>query len=384
MDEAQPYRENSHQTAANASPNDMPADASDRPEETYTEQERNAMRGYLQRSEVRLSTLHRVVTAFVGGAGLLLLIPVFLRDVVEGIVYAWLRVVEIHYEPLGNTPSILLTLALYATLFYPFILSLCIPMYGMYLLLKDIVQFYFTIYSPDFAHDLLHPTFALNAVAFSTDESPRVKRAIMRYQYASHQMDYMLPFSQGRREQYFDRLEHETNGAIIPASRTMENLHALDALPPGYDPNEVRRFNIALGIARAYDRNLVEEVAIAEMALVRHTMYIRRLVLRYVKTLLMLIWTIVISFVLLPFLGDTRFSTLLVLAMGYLVWSLGVMPIIQWPIAWLYRHRRGDSVAPHVDTQIVYMERRIRPFCNLAVVSSFAGLILVILEIATR
>lgn len=371
---AQPSSQTQQQTADEAAPADEP----------FTEQERNAMRSYLQRSEVRLSTLHRVATAFISGAGLLLLIPVFLRDVVEGIVFAWLRVVEIHYEPLGNTPSILLTLALYGTLFYPFILSLCIPMYGMYLLLKDIVQFYFTIYSPDFAHDLLHPTFSLNGVAFSTDESPRAKREVMRYQYASHQMDYMLPFSEGRRELYFDKLERDTHGEIIPASRKMETLQALDALPPDYDANAVRRFNIALGIARSYDRKLVEEVAITEMALVRHTMYIRRLVLRYIKTLLMLIWTIVISFVLLPFLDDARFSTLLVLALGYLVWSLAVMPIIQWPIGWLYRHRRGETVAPHVDTQIVYMERRIRPFCHLAIVSSLMGLALVILELATR
>lgn len=354
------------------------------PDESFTEQERNAMRGYLQRSEVRLSTLHRIATAFISGAGLLLLIPVFLRDVVEGIVFAWLQVVEIHYESLGGTASILLTLALYATLFYPFILSLGIPMYGMYLLLKDIVQFYFTIYAPGFAHDLLHPTFALNGVAFSPDESPRVKRAIMRYQYASHQMDYMLPFSEIRREQYFDKLEQETNGAIIPESRRIERLQALDALPPDYDEHAVRRFNIALGVVRTYDRKLVEEVAITEMALVRHTMYIRRLVLRYVKTLLMLIWTIVISFGLLPFLNDVRFSTLLVLALGYLVWSLSVMQIIQWPVSWLYRHRRGDATPPHVDTQIVFMERRIRPFCHLAIASSCVGLALVVLEIITR
>ena len=32
------------------------------PESPYTEAERNAMRAFLQRSEVRLSTLHRIAT----------------------------------------------------------------------------------------------------------------------------------------------------------------------------------------------------------------------------------------------------------------------------------------------------------------------------------
>lgn len=38
---------------------------------------RNAMRAFLQRSEVRLSTMHRIANAFLSGAGLLVLFPVF-------------------------------------------------------------------------------------------------------------------------------------------------------------------------------------------------------------------------------------------------------------------------------------------------------------------
>jgi hypothetical protein len=347
----------------------------------YTDQERNAMRAYLQRCEVRLSTLHRVVTAFVGGAGLLLLIPVFLRDVVEGIIIAWLRVVEIHFESLGTAPSLALTLVMYSALLYPFVLSLGIPIYGLYLLVKDIVHFYFTIYMPDFPHDLLHPTFALSGVAFSEDEAPRAKRAVMRYQYAPHQMDYMIPFSEGRRGLYFDALDRETDGAIIPASRRAERLAQLGVLSPDCDPNAVRHFNVALGIARSYDRALVEEVAVTEMALVRHVMYVRRLVLRYVKTLLMMIWTMVITFALLPFLNDPRFSTVLMLALGYLIWAAFVMRIIHWPLHWIYRHRRGEPTAPHIDSQLTLMERRIRPFCHLAVLCSAVGLILAALNL---
>lgn len=352
------------------------------PDDTpFTEAERGAMRAYLQRCEVRLSTLHRIATAFVGGAGLLLLIPIFLRDVVEGILLVWLRAAELHFETLSAPIAVVLTLAMYSALLYPFLLSLAVPIYGVYLLLKDIVHFYFTIYMPDFPHDLLHPTFALTGVAFSPDESPRVKRAVMRHQYAPHQADYMMPFSEGRREQYFDALERETNGEIIPRSRRLGHLHALDALPADHNPYDVRRFNVALGIARSLDRDLAQEVAITEMALVRHVMYLRRLVLRYVKTLLMFLWTTIISFVMLPFLNDARFPTFVILGLGYTVWALAVMRIASWPIQWIYRHRSGAHGAPHIDTQLTRLERMVRPYARAAIVVTLAGLALAVVDL---
>lgn len=41
---------------------------------------RVAQRQFLARLEARLSTLHRVIGAFVGGAGLLVLVPIFFKD----------------------------------------------------------------------------------------------------------------------------------------------------------------------------------------------------------------------------------------------------------------------------------------------------------------
>lgn len=42
---------------------------------------KNALRAYLQRAKAKLSTMHRIAGAFLGGAGLLLLLPTSLRDV---------------------------------------------------------------------------------------------------------------------------------------------------------------------------------------------------------------------------------------------------------------------------------------------------------------
>src|SRR5690606_8520058 len=56
----------------------------------FTTDERNAMRAFLQRSEVRISTIHRVAVGFLSGAGLLFLFPVFLKDGVLTLITALL------------------------------------------------------------------------------------------------------------------------------------------------------------------------------------------------------------------------------------------------------------------------------------------------------
>jgi hypothetical protein len=347
----------------------------------FTETERNAMRAYLQRCEVRLSTLHRVGQAFFGGAGLLLLIPVFFKDVVDNIIQALLGQAGNHFHSLGPLPGLVLTGALYLTIAYPLLLSLTIPLYGVYLLLKDIVHFYFTIYTPGFPENLLNPTFALTGVMFSVDESPAVKQAVMRYQYDATQMGFMIPFSRERKELYFDSIIASTDGGIIPESRDLDKLVHQGVLPARYDADNVKRFNAALGIARGLDRTLAEEVAVTEMSLVRHVLYLRRLVLRYVKTLLMFIWTTVISFMMLPFLKDRHFEPLIVLALGYLVWSLAVQRIIDMPLRWIYRHRH-DEAPHHVDPQLRLMQTTVAKYCSAAIGVSLVAVALAVL--ATR
>jgi hypothetical protein len=345
----------------------------------FTDAERNAMRAYLQRCEVRLSTLHRIATAFISGAGLLLLIPVFFRDVVDGIIEVLISDLGNQFTMLADPWGGILSAVLYTTLMYPMFLSLLIPLYGVYLLLKDIVHFYFTIYMPGFSAQLLNPTFALSGVMFSVDESPRVKREVMRYEYIPEHMDFMIPFSAEKRERYFERMVESTEGLITPSSRKLEDLRDQGWLPPTKDEkieNDMRDFNAALGLARAMDRTLAQEVAVTEMSLVRHVLYLRRLVLRYVKTLLMFIWTTLVSFLMLPLVKEDQFPTFVVLGIGYTVWALGVMPVIRYPLHWIYRHRYGEMNHAHIDSQLTLLERGIEPFCYVAIFSALIGLVL--------
>ncbi len=355
--------------------------------ESFTPDDRQAMRAYLQRCEVRLSTLHRVATSFIGGAGLLLLIPIFFRDVIQGVLDAFL--LQIPANLFSGESGYIVTAVALLMLAYPLALSLVIPLYGVYLLLKDVIQFYFTLYSPGFAPSLQNPTFALTGVAFSEDESPRVKTEVMRYQYQPDHMNFMMAFSEGARSRYFDSIIELTHGNILPETRSLDKLRSAGRLPEEmneHDTLEVLRFNAAFGIARSLDRTLAQEVALTEMAIVRAILYLRRLVLRYVKTLLMFLWTTAVSFIMLPFLQDGlhHIPVFLVLGVGYTVWSIGVMPIIRMPLQWIYRHRQGDVNPEHVDKQLQLMETRVAPFHYAAILFSFIGLVLVIVGLGTH
>ncbi len=340
-----------------------------------TESERNAMRTYLQRCEVRLSTMHRMALAFIGGAGLLLLIPVFFKDVIDTIIEILLAQSGNQFSALESN-GMLITLLLYLLLFYSLVLSLAIPLYAVYLLLKDIVQFYFTIYMPGFSDQLLNPTFALSALTFWTDEAPHIKQSIMRYQYQPLHSQFMTPFSENKREHYFDDFVAETAGNILPSTRALDYLKSLGVLSEDIQDKDVIRFNAAMGLARSLDRSLIEDVAITEMSLVRHVLYLRRMVMRYLKTLLMFLWTTIVAFLMLPLLKDNDFPVFVVLSAGYLAWSIAVVPIMRLPVYWIYRHRQEDSGEKHIDKQLRFLEDKLYRFCLLSIATSLLALLL--------
>lgn len=344
-----------------------------------SDNERNALRAWLQRSEVRLSTLHRIGLAFISGAGLLLLVPVFFKDAVHDIVAVMLREFGNFYPALGETGGIVLTIILYLLIIYPFLLSLLTPIYAVYLVLMDIVHFYFTIYMPGSSNQMLNPTLPLSGLTFWADESADIKRAILHYQYQPNRMNFMLPFSESKRGLYFDKMIENTGGFIIPKTRTLDKLRALSAIPPEANEVDVQRFNAAMGLARSLDRTLVEDVATTEMSLVRHILYLRRLILRYVKTLLVFIWTIVVVFFLLPFLEYKRFPTILILSVGYICWSTIAMMVLRAPLSWIYRHRQNGTYPEHVDIQLTLLEDRLRVYIRLAIVSSILATLLAVI-----
>lgn len=344
-------------------------------ERDVSEAERNAMRAYLQRTEVRLSTLHRIAVSFVSGAGLMILFPVFIKDEITGVLRVFINFGVSVFPTLGSGDQILGAAAMVALLF-PFILSAVMPLYGLYLLLKDVIHFYFTIYTPGFPGSLFTPSFVLSGITFSPDESPEIKKRVYAYQYRKTAINFLIPFSAEKRERYFEETVSNTNGEIIPHSRQWHELLASDGLPADADRKQVEHFNTAFGLARTLDRKLVEEVATTETSMVRHVLYLRRLVLRYVSTLVMFVWATLVSFVMLAFVSDDRLPIFTLMGIGYTIWAAFTLPILHWPIHWIYRHRKGQVNQKHIDKQLTVYERQMRRFVYVAITLSILGTLL--------
>jgi hypothetical protein len=350
------------------------AAANGKPYEPFTESERNAMRAYLQRTEVRLSTLHRVAVTFISGAGLLLLFPTFFKEEIIVIIRVFLANIGDRFPALGAAEPILFG-AMFLFVIYPFLLSLSIPIYALYLLLKDIIHFYFSIYTPGFATNVFTPSFALSGITFSPDESENVKRRVFEYQYRADAVNFAIPFSAEKRDEYFNETIANTGGEIIPRSRRPEALEKYGITPTDEEHRRrIEHLNTALGLSRTIDRNLAHEVATQEVSVARHILYLRRMVLRYMKTLLMFIWTTIVSFVMLPFLQDDTMPTFMVFSIGFLIWSLLAMPIMRTPVQWIYRHKKGNWDRTHIDRQMTVLERKVSRLVYVAIFTSAVAL----------
>ena len=120
------------------------------------------MRAYLQRAEVRLSAMDRVATAFISGAGLLVLFPIFFSQAIAGLV--------------GTFALSRGSLAQMVLLFIPFSFSIGLPLYALYCLLRDLTLFYFVGHSPGFPTELFIPALYSLASRFLRTNPPRLEK----------------------------------------------------------------------------------------------------------------------------------------------------------------------------------------------------------------
>ena len=347
----------------------------------FTEPERNAMRAYLQRAEVRLSAMDRVATAFISGAGLLVLFPIFFSQAIPGLV--------------GTFTLSSGSLAQTILLFIPFSFSIGLPLYALYCLLRDLTLFYFVGHSPGFPTDLFNPRFVFSGVAFSPDESPKARKEVTLREYSSDMIQFVLPFGEPQAK-YCDEVIGSTREQIIPAERMTEVLELQGIIQPQpgsndllvktdppekQNPSDVLRFNAALGLAGFKERDLVAEVAKSEASLVRHSIGLRRLLLRYVKALLMFIITALVTFLLIGLVKEFQHWSHLLMAVGYLVWAVVTPLAVRLPVRrWIYETSdpRSRNVVGH-DSQLVAFENVVLVACAVAGVSAALGLTVILL-----
>jgi hypothetical protein len=348
---------------------------------------RQAMRAFLQRAEVRLSTMQRIGGLFVSGAGLLFLFPVFFKD-------AFLEILRICLTPGQSVALRFFTLPL----LIPVGVSLALPLYSFYALLKDLVLFYFTPQHYGQNGRWFNPRFVLSGIAFSKDESAVVKEAILHEQRSEPSLQYFVLSQHEAHREPLQRIYNVTGQEIISEERRR----------PTDDPrSDATLLSVAFALAGTVDRSLALEVAKMEASLVRHALALRSLVLRYAKALLLFTWTTVIALLVAgtlhsladqgtflqapksgaPPLGGSAgeqfwlafqsqrpagFALFQIIAVAvlYTLWAWLTPFIIRRPMRWIYElgDKNKSLRNADVDEQLFRFEQRVIKWCRVTVI----------------
>ena len=332
------------------------------------EDSRAAMRAFLQRSEVRLSTVHRVGQALLGGSALVLLLPLFLRD-----GFPKLTTLLIAAHDAGQSPLVYGGIGLAA------FLSILLPVVAIYLLVGDLLGFYFTSNtfgssdSGRTGRTVFNPRFIVPGLGFNDDDelSPAMAEAL----------------ADGRRDPW-------TRALLVPANpdddgwrdrfdtRTFEVWGTVAAEGPAGDDDRLRQSFRLAGIHR--DRTLARDVARTEALLAKHVLSIRIAVLRYTKALLLLIATTVATLgaaglvehaIRIDAAGGAFTSGvpnryLYLVALVYAVWAPVAARSVTAPLRMIQRHTPGVG-----DLDDAYRDRRLTQFESAAVLTTLVALL---------
>lgn len=320
------------------------------------EESRAAMRAFLQRSEVRLSTIHRVAQALLGGSALILLLPLFLRD-----AFPKMMTVLISAYDAGQNMFAVAAIGLAATL------VILLPVPAIYLLVGDLLGFYFTSNTfgahptgPHAPHRVIfNPRFIIPGLGFNNDElSPRTRELL----------------SEGRDDEW-------TRGLLVPRStdddgwrdrfdtRTFEVWGIVADEGTAGDTERVRQAFRLAGLNR--DRTLARDVARTEALIARHVLVIRTVVLRYSKALLLLIATTVVTLAASglvdqavredptngKFADGFPYRYMFLVALAYAIWAPLAARSVTSPLRMI--QRRTPGVGEHGD---VYLDKHTTQF----------------------
>lgn len=328
------------------SPSNAPA-----PSERYETQSEDSaeLRAYLQRGETRLSTSHRVAGSFISGAGLMTLLPLLISG-----TFTTLLVMLVFFPSTGlpepTSPRRWLALL-------PVLASITLPIAALYLLIRDLIIFYFTsrTFKSRVQNSIVYPRFILSGIRVSDSSlSSSARRSIAAAREEEFVKDLMVPTPHTLRQ----RLLREAQRA-----GDLEDVRDAD------DDKVMQRALVDFVHASTGSdlRSLPEEAAKMEASLARHQRHLRSLVLRYGKAFLLTILSSICSIAAVGFLNLLRpiddiqldvnpalvwLATLTL----YAFWSCAAAWLIRRPIAWLY-YDTGDAAGHRTPVGLLQFER---------------------------
>ena len=339
------------------------------PGEISDEESRAAMRSFLQRSEVRLSTVHRVAQALLGGSALILLLPLFIRDGFPRMTTLLISSYDAHQRWV-----VIVGIAVAA------FLSVALPVAAIFLLVGDLLGFYFTsntFGAPGAGHDrsvrtVFNPRFIIPGLGFNNDELNATTRPLVAEGRDDEWTKALLVprnLDDGGWRDRFDTRVFEIWGTVIP-----EGLE-------GDDERLRQSFRLA---GLNHDRTLAHDVARTEALLAKHVLTIRVAVLRYTKALLLLIATTVAILAASGlveqamnedptggrFVAGFPYRYSFLVALVYVAWAPFAARSVTAPLRMIQRHTPG--VGAYRD---VYLDKRTTQFESATVATTFVVLV---------
>lgn len=300
----------------------------------FTADDRAAMRAFLQRSEVRLSSVHRAATALLSGAGVLVLLPALTRDALVTVARTLLRA--------ERTPTALLVLAGLA-------LVIAAIVAVVWLLLAELTRFYFHSNHLGGAHGVTFaPRFGLSSLRLPDDELSAPSTALLGDARADADNIELVVPPNDRARRRIDQQVAAHAGRIDGANEQERDLARAVQL---------------LRLVGAHDHALVDEVARAEYGMARHTQRLQVIVLRYLKALLVVIVSLLLvtalAAVVTPPSPAGADATIWVVAL-LLTWSPTAMVAVASPVRWLGALLRSEGAARtgvRYDPELTRLER---------------------------
>lgn len=313
-------------------------------------EDRAAIRAYLQRSEVRLSTVHRVASALLSGAGLMVLLPAIERDAVVVVLRALLT------GPLSAVDGLLIVGVL---------ASVAVPFVALALLLRDLTTFYFHANHLDGTdgRDVFTPRFTLTGLRLPSDDlSPEAAAQLAVARVDPKSVELLVP-------------DNDVTRAAI------DRRTAAHSITSAENTGDVARAEALFAFAASHPRPLVEEVAKVEHGMTRHVLGIQVIVLRYAKALLALLATALAAFSAAAVLEGRP-----VIDTGMEVWLSGILlawaPLavlaVSTPVRWLENRLRSEG-ATHTavakDHEMTAVERATIALAVVGFVAAFVAMV---------
>jgi hypothetical protein len=292
------------------------------------------MRAYMQRCEVRLSTIHRVASALLSGAGLIVIFPALAKDSVA-------RLIRSLITSGLNGPRTLLLVAI--------LLAFSLPMAGLWLLLKDLTHFYFSAshFSVGDSRSFF-PRFSLSGLRIALDDtSEAIAEEIAVARRDPSIRAFLLPENDRARA----RVDYQTV--------------AYGLRPPGTASDDDRQ-DALLEFATTRNRTLAQQTAGIEQVLSRHALNIQLLVLRYARAVVAMLITAAATFAcaaVIDSAATVKVAQQVWLAGILALWAPLVVLAVTAPVRWVIRVAMADGA----NDRAVKDDREFTLFEDLAV-----------------